>query len=202
MTIPLIPGVATEMSHDDLLILPRNMTQDEVLTRFVELYTAADKYDVQGLVEHVCSKLQDVLNQQLCPPHKSAPRIWSSRAIVDLLEAAYTSTVSRSPLRQAIVKHVFLKMDLKEFLEDKESSDVLLKFPDMLLDLLKVFLIAMEPCKCSTQPGVGLVRELCISCDGRKCNSEQAARIVKQFSPFRMPTMRANLGVSPVYEGS
>lgn len=120
--------------------LPRDL-QDLPLFFLIEVYVAADKYEVRGLRELASTKLADLLHSraQLEEDDQVAPAV-----TLKLLEMAYSLTPEGASVRHVLQEHV-LSSDMTALLKHEKCKEVMMAHPVFLFDMLKVQAKDAEP---------------------------------------------------------
>lgn len=102
-----------------------------------DVYFAADQYQIDGLRELVCRKMERVLLKEL---YEMSPEI-----TLNLLKKFYSvDLLNPIPIRQLLSNHV-LQSDLEALLLDTETEAVFQDYPEILIDVFKMFAKDVKP---------------------------------------------------------
>lgn len=178
--------------------MPAKKTEGDVLLRLVDIYLAADKYDIKGLRELVCSKLQRLLSldpqrtegESEGPFKRKCEDPWEFESIVELLEAVYSSAIL-APLRKVIFEYI-IGQDMVGFIECKAVSEAIHKTPEIGIDVFKALATTLtagdQECGCRLIRGLAIIRDTCSDCNQLDPQRSHTVRtpieLVAELRPF------------------
>lgn len=132
---------------DESIVWPRSM--QETVFYLIDLFIAADKYEVQGLVDEVCVKLERILWNNC--------RTIAPDTTLRIIEQVCLSTVRGSALRE-VVQNYILSCDMNKALKESGSEHILLKsHPDFVYDTFKMLVEQTRPKECDKKGCKGIL---------------------------------------------